>query len=668
VAAQNTRCNEFHNPTESIPFVDKCNKVAYYIDEKASNTIIIEDKNSTLDFISKYKSSPIISKVKIFNGYNFIVKTNLALDVSVKFINCKFRFEPGIQIKSGYGQQPSSKALNSTFDNCKLFACEKMWQGISVVNNSRIIMTNCVVEDAQYAIYATSLSYITLLSNTFNRNYIGIYAVGSKKAGTPQFLKISENHFINTSPLNTPYPGQFPSPTKEFGFAGIKFKNINRGINPNDGGNIFDGLNIGLLAVNSNLKFSKFGNFKNIKSETPLSIHGDDKFGNLDYSLGIGVSAIYGSIEFEGNGFNDSDALTFEDMFANAFKLYGTVTYIQKCKIQWNFGFESSPTNGGAIFSLQNLNAQSISVLYNKIINKSEQEFEGINIIQESGFTYIYGNIITSKIGAGILVTYNLNASIEENLIIQRNIISFEYLVYGIYVVGKNRFTILTNLINDYDGIGQAIVLIACTEGGVYANKINGAITTQQTGYIRTGLYVHDSQDNSFCANEFDNYNTGAKFMYNCDHSTFKSNIFNNHIDALSIGEPLAFNIDARMGVQIRHGNQWQKGGASNLDALCLGKAIYSQFLVRSSATTYPELPNKINPAVDFFKNDVSDINNGNCDYKPFSRDEFSIFEQDLILGKLGGVLSEIKYWEELRFLSARYINGYYTQRKKVLG
>jgi hypothetical protein len=108
-------------------------------------------------------------------------------------------------------------ALNNrilTLDNCKLFACDGLWNGIVVDLNSVLKLSNCLIEDANTAVQAKTGAKLDINNTTFNRNYIGIVAKGAVN-----FRNFTGNNFRSDGVLNA--TGNYPA------VNGIGFGQIN---------------------------------------------------------------------------------------------------------------------------------------------------------------------------------------------------------------------------------------------------------------------------------------------------------------------------------------------------------------------------------------------------------------------------------------------------------
>lgn len=139
-----------------------------------------------------------------FSGDVYIAG-DLLVDNHFTFLNCRVQIAPGIGI---FVETPASPGFgwSLALDNSKLFACNDLWQGITLKNNARILSrNNTIIEDADKAIAAEgSLFNQLFISNTnFNRNRIGIIlSAPTGSSAMPVFVQFTDNSFTCTAPLN----------------------------------------------------------------------------------------------------------------------------------------------------------------------------------------------------------------------------------------------------------------------------------------------------------------------------------------------------------------------------------------------------------------------------------------------------------------------------------
>jgi len=104
-------------------------------------------------------------------GLTVAVSGNFTVNQDFDFINCTVVVDGGtISVVSN-----NFAATRFTVDHTLIRGCRKMWQGIRLLLNTRIVTQNISqIEDAEIAIRATSPSWLDLRNTTFNRNRVGL--------------------------------------------------------------------------------------------------------------------------------------------------------------------------------------------------------------------------------------------------------------------------------------------------------------------------------------------------------------------------------------------------------------------------------------------------------------------------------------------------------------
>jgi len=220
------------------------------------------------------------------NSSSFASLNNLIVDVAgvfninstANYVNVTFRMAPGSKI----AVQPT---YNLTLDNCKLFSCSDMWDGIYLNQSGSnagglIVMNATTIEDAIQGVVAncnnTSVApLIKFVNSTMNKNYKNFQI--SNYTGSATYPLTFEQSTINcvssvNSPgtnLKTPYASTRSS-------TGIFISNVKK-IKVGNAAlatyqNLFNNLNYGIYATKSDLtvvnnKFSEItGSFNSCVS------------------------------------------------------------------------------------------------------------------------------------------------------------------------------------------------------------------------------------------------------------------------------------------------------------------------------------------------------------------------------------------------------------------
>jgi len=140
----------------------------------------------------------------VLSGHVF-VKGNFLIDEPFTFLDCIVKINPGVGITI---QSPVQTTINNklTIKNSQLFACEEMWNGITMSTNTSIATDNSKIEDAITAISADKINYSVILvrGTQFNKNLKGISVINKLRddeMGT-LILTCSNNKFLCKRPLN----------------------------------------------------------------------------------------------------------------------------------------------------------------------------------------------------------------------------------------------------------------------------------------------------------------------------------------------------------------------------------------------------------------------------------------------------------------------------------
>jgi len=263
----------------------------------ASETITVTNSSGTqYDYVingtpAPAKLSDVISQNSwprgaLSNASIFVIGT-FELDQDYAFgPDCAFDFAPGAHLI--VGEQDTFNFVTVSMRSNTFKGCGLMWRGISVEFGCNIIFSNNSISDAQYALEMGGESTLTLTSNTFDRNYVGLTKLPVSSFQT--LGPVESNTFTCTDDLFLPFPGQSPAPG-QLGWAGIYLPN-QRSFSLDGDPNIFRLLRNGIVVENTNL----------IVMNTSFSNHQPG-----DYALsGFGIHATSennaGSLTFTGSG------------------------------------------------------------------------------------------------------------------------------------------------------------------------------------------------------------------------------------------------------------------------------------------------------------------------------------------------------------------------------
>jgi hypothetical protein len=186
-------------------------------------------------------------KIRVVN--HFIIDTDLQLQ------GATIQVAQGVFLIMSDGTIPPTTGIGKlTLDDCDIFACTGLWEGIVMSKwNSVKTLNSTRIEDAKGAIQARWTQNCTLdISNTiFNRNDKGIWLENNPNdTNKPTFSKFSENTFTCTAPLNGTSNG--------VSYAGLHLIDVSLLISPSQV-NIFRELQHGIYAegISCNIATSK---------------------------------------------------------------------------------------------------------------------------------------------------------------------------------------------------------------------------------------------------------------------------------------------------------------------------------------------------------------------------------------------------------------------------
>jgi hypothetical protein len=118
------------------------------------------------------------------SGGSYCINNNITVSGNITFSTSEFKIAPNVTITVA----PSSTL---TIDDCHLYACSSMWQGIVVPSTSKLLIKNSsFIEDAIVAVSATTttqnqMADITLGGSTFNKNLISLKVVATNTINPP---------------------------------------------------------------------------------------------------------------------------------------------------------------------------------------------------------------------------------------------------------------------------------------------------------------------------------------------------------------------------------------------------------------------------------------------------------------------------------------------------
>ncbi len=512
---------------------------------------------------------------------------------NVTFKDCRFRMSGDARINiSPVGAAP----INVTFDNCDLYGCTNMWQGIFVDASA---LTNVLnfnffdgnIEDAYKGISldegnGNQLLNYQITNNTFRNNHIGI--TNLRLFGAELNAIIRRNQFFQTANLAARVGSLVDDPNLPplmpgypLSYAGIKYVGLvtTIGINANGEANLFRCLLNGIITegIRSNV-LSTNNTFERITDRGIWAKQGYLAVINCTFGVegGIGVLTETAGLLAETNIFggnweqgirsvSNNSALSVRIRNNNQFNIaaqrwtYGIYVerpqalFGKQCIIDGNiFTVTSNPSSTSGltciyIHDLANA-ADEAEVSWNNIsINSTQGGVDGITIRLSNSDNF---NVHDNTIQAGTLVSTTINRGIVLQPFANQNLSTGHVVKH-----------------NNVSGIVPATDTF---------NSINCAFHTDRIGGV------------DFCDNTVDLTRWGFHFVHN-NAIRLRENHINHHAIGLYI-------VDGAIGLQAGRGNQWSldPNACSQFAASVeFGNALSSRFIVDEieEGTALPWIP-----------------------------------------------------------------------------
>ena len=525
----------------------------------------------------------------------FQVSGTLEIDVPYCLKDYRLMMKPGSKIIVKAGNSLEIKG------DTKIFACDQMWQGITLEENADLTIDNSTIEDAQYAIKATGNSDISITGSTFNRNFIGVYVenpyAGSGYAGNTNFTALSGNTFDGSGGLLSPYSGQGSGPAGALGseaFAGIYIDNSSAAIHSL--GNSFKDMSNGIYCKGTSLKVTGC-TFANIQENGSPGFTG----------YGILATDRRGSKLFQQSGFGSGagSVYSFQNCSRGIYVSGMPVDYIKDNRMRVDRGIE-------LVWTQQKANVTGNDI----ILDKGKSVGIAVNLPSPA---------------AKIAVADN---GVEMNSL-STNSTAIQYNAMGLDPQGSGLVSFTTN----------DIILGAPGNRGIALTSTNSALVQQNNVTLQAGATaclafsinndynslfncndaigidagdgigfdVWDAESTKYHCNDFADMTTGVYFrMGSPSEDNFRENEFGGGNVGLRIGG------SAAIGPQAHKGNTWSGGfgsfGAEHESIEPLDWQL-SLFTVHTGTGTdfHPSLPSGQSGPTGWFDTDFSGIPNDNC-------------------------------------------------------
>ncbi|MDX1911804.1 MAG: T9SS type A sorting domain-containing protein [Saprospiraceae bacterium] len=480
---------------------------------------------------------------------------------SVHFINCTFRMSGDARINIS---PAGSNVMKVKFDNCDLFGCTEMWQGIVVDASAAtggflFTFFQNKVEGAYIGLrldegVANSNFGYQITGNEFRNNHIGVSSLRSN--GTVLNAIFRQNHFFQTALLPTKVGSLqgVAMPGYPQSYAGVQLINTpgSVGINAVGQANLFNCLLNGIIALNGKNVINCVNNrFEKIQERGVWVADRRAFISNCTFAVsgGIGVFSSASNLTaqanmFEGNwvrGMHVESNLNAQKILINqqnSFNMTGSA---------WEYGIYAERPFAA-------FDAVSSFTIEHNTFNLTGgvrgahciylQDFVNADDVAEINWNVITVNAPQSpKYGIGAILANSDNLWIMDNII-----------TYG--TVGDNFQSFgITLGPTDFDtqnaSSGHIIHHNTITGPDVTSNGINCAIHTQTL------------QGVEYCNNILDYSYNGLHFRDDCGDVFVRQNETDHHTYGINI-----FGLDMPdIGKQLGRGNKWTIDG-------CIDKAI----------------------------------------------------------------------------------------------
>jgi hypothetical protein len=519
-----------------------------------------------------------------------------------------------------------------------LHGCTRLWAGVEVVSNGKIVAQNCTFEDAKAAIILRSQSYSEITGNTFKKNVCGILCVSLSQGFDASIILLSRkgisgNTFLgNHQLLETITPESIdPGITQgQFDFGSTNFPNV---------GIWLDRVTSLSIGFQSNSSGSQINSFLNFGKNQELAVHIDgirSMFSNVNISNctfgnfgiydvtntanNVEATAIYavnsGNIPKQTTitGVNNTSTFSPLNTFSNCYQdIHTRGTSLTVTDV-------TSYKSGNSIRALTQASYfHSITV---KVLNNKIDYFRSIAIDIEINRditcnienNQIYDNDelndVPKRVGiriGQIPGTPDPTISLKGSRIFNNKIRSRSKLLNGVFwgiVLRKVSYLTIeqnqivdeleqTNLSAFY---GIRVDASPCNGIRFYSNIITGG-KINYLDELGVGIFINESVNCILNCNETSKTNAGIVFTGMCNNADFSKNKFNLHKKGLACGYVSPFNTFGSIGLQIAKENRWL-GTNSTIEAFAgdLSSAQSSVFEINSSnlGSDYWPSPRKI--------------------------------------------------------------------------
>ena len=625
---QTTSPNYTFTPTNNTTYVYTASNACGAV---LSNTVCIDVvSNECCVAAENMPANTTIGNASVYTNMNnngsWNINGPITITGNVTWSNNTYRMLSGAKITIVAGAK-------LTLNNCRLFSCTDMWEGIILVGGSppaspKIEVVNSTIEDAYRAIYYDVQTSnwddnIITRGSTFNKNYIGIDVINTSATPVSNTVALAlSDNFKSAASLSSPGSNlkcsSFYTPTiKTIAYAGVYFDNQNSDLHLGDATfnvantNTYDNLNYGVYLRNALTRVFK-SNFTNLIGQ---GITGT----NPPPPIGIGI---YSTNSYSSaNHMAHAEQCTFTNVYRGMHTEDINKYYVLNCQFSVT---TTDPYYTGNMASYAN-NAIDYSIVQvNNITNFNTGIYHGYSSpVAASNFSLsVFQNTVTAG-GTGTAYcqqaialgdAVNTFSAVGSNLTIAMNKLS--NVQNGISVTNvKNGLKVSNNTVGIlYAASGTFVGMKFNGSGSAYID--NNTISSTSTGNVNLrGIYMQLSPN---CYNRCNTINnTGQAILYegNCltGYAGFGNNIINNAYDGVVLKNNGVIGTQGRntglTSSRSSSGNQWL-GTFTNSKTLVMdagSSATNSNLQVRnnSNENPAPQTLNKTagnaNPGLDNF-------------------------------------------------------------------
>jgi PKD repeat protein len=460
-----------------------------------------------------------------FYSVNYPPSVEVGFYESLTLRNVHFNVSEGVVLVVHGG-------VTLTLDNCVFEACGNMWKGIVIEKDAVLNVTDCHINDAEYAIYAKDGSRLIVKGSYFKNDVVGIKSEPNDAGSINDIsFQVTGCEFVRSGSLHGLYIGQ--SPHGEYPKAGIEFNNMNGWIgNDENETNFFHNLNCGIIAHNSSLEI------QNCKF---TSIHNEEFY--TDAYMGSAIASTGEDMNFWACIHPYVEQLPASPTFFQCdYGFYGDLGKfrIRDCYMdQMETGIYQTrcAVSGGINITDCFITASQAGILL--------EENEG------SGGILIFGNTITATGSDGKCISAYESGSGENNLEIRQNNFSCAGSLSAIELINCYDPNIYSNLIQEASPGREGFVgidLNGCESPNVSCNTIAGLDADETHG--SSAINFNLTTGGTLLCNVVDNTTEGIAF-YGPSPTHILGNEMNNHFEGLYLND------NAVISDQDHHGNRW---------------------------------------------------------------------------------------------------------------